>query len=218
MRAAATAVLGVMLALAIAAGHGVEAREASGDGVGDSAPLAISQSGSAETANVTTRDGIELRVSRGASGIRVEGRFTTDASALAAWNVLTDYDSIERFVSSMRDSRVLCRTGDSVLVSQEAIGRLMLFSRRLHATLRIHESRPASIVFEDVLQKDFRSYHGEWRIEDAPGGVAVTYRLEAAPSFSIPDFVARGLFRATAFDLLSQVRAEIHRRAEIAAR
>lgn len=217
MRAITTGILAALTALALVVPRTGWAGDAGGAEGGDLAPLARSLS-AVGVAEAGERDGIELNVARARAVLTIEGRFRTPATSLAAWNVLTDYDSIERFVSSMRESRVVRRTSDSVWVEQEALGRMMMFRRKLHVRLRIHETRPTRIRFEDVLRRDFHTYRGEWRIEEGAAGTTVVYRLEADPSAAIPDFIARGLFRATAFDLLSQVRAEIERRAEIAAR
>ncbi len=159
-------------------------------------------------------DGIAVRVTRGASGLEVEGRCVVHAPVSVVWEVLTDYDGIDGFVSSMRESRVSGRGENHVLVEQVAVGRLFLFRRRFHATLFVEETPQTRIRFEDVLGRDFESYRGEWRIEEQAGRVKILYQVGARPSFSVPDFVARGLFKRTAHELLSQVKAEIERRAE----
>lgn len=159
-------------------------------------------------------DGVTVSVTRSASGFEVEGRCVVRAPVAVAWEVLTDYDGIDGFVSSMRESRVSGRGDRHVLVEQVAIGRLFIFSRRFRATLFVEETPQTRIRFEDVLGRDFQSYHGEWRIEERADSVEISYQLAARPSFSVPDFVARGLFKRTASELLSQVKAEIERRAE----
>ena len=215
--------LGLVLALLLCAATPfvVEASDAGGVEGGDLAPLASSPTVVAPVGAgaENTGDGIALTLSRGPSGITLEGRFATAAPSAIAWNVLTDYDSIARFVTSMRSSHVVGRADDTLFVDQQAVGRLFLFSHRLHTSLRIEEEPQTRIRFEDLLGRDFHSYRGEWRIGPAStGGTAVTYRLAADPSFPIPDFVARGLFRSAARELLSQVRTEIERRAALAAR
>lgn len=155
---------------------------------------------------------VTVQVTRGEAGLEVEGRCPVDAPATVAWQVLTDYDGIRHFVPSMRESRVTERADGHLLVEQVAVGRMLLFSRRFRTTLLVEEVPPTTIRFEDVLRRDFESYRGEWRIEERPGGVEIVYRVGARPSFSVPDFVARGVFRRTARDLLAQVRAEIERR------
>ena len=206
------------LLLCAATSFSVEASAAGGDEGGDLAPLASSLSVSDEAEAASADKGITLTLTRGTSGIALEGHFATAAPSSIAWNVLSDYDGIARFVTSMRSSHVVGRSSDTVFVDQQAVGRLLLFSHRLHTSLRIEEQPQTCIRFEDLLGRDFHSYRGEWRIESTIAGTTVIYRLEADPSFPIPDFVARGLFRSTARDLLSQVRAEIERRAALASR
>ena len=195
-----------------------KARDAGGGEGGDLAPLASSPADEAAEAG-GVEDGIALKLAHGPSGMAIEGRFTTAASPSIVWSVLTDYDSIARFVTSMRSSHVVGRSNDTLFVDQQAVGRLLLFSHRLHTSLRIEEDPQAHIRFEDLLGRDFKSYRGEWRIEPSKSaGATVIYRLQADPSFPIPDMIARGLFRKTARELLSQVRTEIERRAALAAK
>lgn len=174
--------------------------------------IAASQEVAARPADVTAR------VSRSVEGLEVEGRFRVAAPHSVVWAVLTDYDGIHRFVSSMRESRVTARRDDEVMVEQVAVGRLLLFKRQLRATLRVHEEAPGCIRFEDVLHKDFERYQGEWRIEDHGPEVEVTYRLSARPAGSIPDFLARGMFARTVRQLLNELQREIENRAVLAGR
>lgn len=159
---------------------------------------------------------VVVTVARGPSGLEVEGRCAVRAPAAVVWEVLTDYDRIDEFVSSMRESRVAGRGEHHVLVEQVAVGRLFLFSRRFRATLFVEEAPPDLIRFEDVLGKDFESYRGEWRIEERAGAVGIHYRVAARPSFSVPNAIAKGLFRRTVGDLLAEVKSEIERRAAAA--
>jgi len=157
--------------------------------------------------------GVTVRVTKGAEGFVIEGRSRLRATAAVAWDVLTDYDDIDRFVSSMRESRVTGRGSDYLLVEQVAVGRLLFFSRRMTTVLRVHEEPPGLIRFEDVLGRDFDRYRGEWKIVDGGDQIEISYRLTARPSFAIPDVVARGSFQRTVRSLISEVGAEIERRA-----
>lgn len=151
-------------------------------------------------------------VTRGPHGLEVEGRFVVAAPSSVAWAVLTDYDGIDRFVSSMRESRVESRH-DPLLVHQVAVGRLFMIQRRLRTTLRVEEEPPGRIRFEDVLHQDFERYRGEWRIESKGRELEIVYRLEAKPTLALPDLVARGMFERTVRGLLQEVGHEIRRRA-----
>jgi polyketide cyclase/dehydrase/lipid transport protein len=205
----------VMIALVLAAAGG------HGPAWADETVVALADTGSAPAiaaaATVGSND-VAVRVSKGPQGIEVEGRCFVDAPATAAWSVLTDYDGIDKFVSSIRESRV-SRDGDGqILVDQVAVGHVFLFSRHFRVTLRVDEEPPGRIRFEDILHKDFVSYRGEWQIEGTGSRVEIVYRVSAQPSFSVPGFIARGLFKRTVSELLGQVREEIVRRATLAKR
>jgi len=152
-------------------------------------------------------------VTPGPEGLRVEGRFAVAASTATAWEVLTDYDGIPRFVSSMKASHTVERNDGAVVVEQEAVGRLLFFRRRLHTTLHVQESPMSSIRFEDVLHKDFIRYRGEWRIVEHGRSVDVLYQVVARPASAIPDFVARPLFQRAVRQLLTEIEKEIEHRA-----
>jgi len=156
---------------------------------------------------------VRVQVVRSEAGLAVEGHCIVRAPAAVAWQVLTDYDGIGRFVSSMRESRVTSRADHHLLVEQVAVSRLFLFTRSFRVTLFVEEAPPDTIRFEDVLGKDFDGYRGEWTLVPAGDQVELVYRLAVRPHTSVPDRFARGLFRRTARDLLAQVRAEIERRA-----
>jgi len=160
--------------------------------------------------------GVTVTVKPGPDGLEIEGRCRLRAMPAAAWAVLTDYEAIPEFVTSMRESRVTERASDHLLVEQAAVGRLFLFSRRLKTVLLVHEEPPGLIRFEDVLGRDFSTYRGSWRIEGDPDGdeVEIVYELVAKPAFSIPDVVARGAFKRTVRNLIAEVGGEIERRAE----
>ena len=212
-RAAVRGWRGAMLALALPLAAMTPGRAAADEAI----PVEIEALAVSDAAADGPRD-VTVRVSRDPAGLQVEGRCVVEAPAAVAWEVLTDYDGIDGFVSSMKESRVAGRGDHHVLVEQVAVGRLFLFSRRFRATLFIEETPRTKITFKDVLGTDFVSYRGEWRIEDQAGRVTIVYRVGAKPSRSVPDFVARGLFGRTARELLSQVRDEIERRAALEGR
>jgi carbon monoxide dehydrogenase subunit G len=162
--------------------------------------------------------GVSATVSSGAGGIEVEGHFRVHAAPAVAWSVLTNYDSIQNFVSSVQESRITERGDGYVLVEQVAVGKLLFFTRRLRTVLKVQEEPPGLIRFEDVLHKDFEHYRGEWRIEERDSATVVTYHVEARPLASMPEFVARGMFQRTVRQLLTELEKEIADRAALAER
>lgn len=142
----------------------------------------------------------------------VSGTFDAPSSTAAVWDVLTDYERIPSFVSSMRLSRVKeSRRDGTVLVEQEAVGGMFLLSKRVRVLLSVRRD-DGRLSFSDTALSDFRSYDGEWSVRATSSGVAVAYHLRAVPAFSAPGFVVRRAMSKGARQLLEQVRAEILRR------
>jgi len=144
----------------------------------------------------------------------VEGYFTVQSSSETAWNVLTDYENIPHFVSSIRSSRVQRRDTTHTLLEQQSIGRVFFLSRIIRLSLLVQENAGEGITFKDLSRKDFYFYRGFWKIEEIAGGVGVSYVLEARRKFKIPDFLMRGALQKGAEELLGEVQAEINRRTD----
>lgn len=160
---------------------------------------------------------VSLRIEEDRPGWYVmEGSFTVIATPETAWGVLTDYDHIGRFVSSIRTSRVLERHPDHIVLEQEASGGVLFFRRRTLVRLDIYEQPLRHLWFQDTSGRDFLSYSGAWRLDGQPPALRVEYRLEAAPRFYVPGFLARGVFRKSAERLLDEVRLEMMKRSSTA--
>jgi len=143
----------------------------------------------------------------------VRGVFVVPVPVSVVWEVLTDYDGIGRFVSSVRESRLEPQPDGRRLLRQDAVGGGFLVRRRVHVLLELEEDPGRRIAFHDVLGKDFRAYAGEWRIASDSTLIQVDYELEAEFNSAIMRAFCRGAMQHAAEDLLEQVRAEMLRRA-----
>ena len=142
----------------------------------------------------------------------VEGRFVVEASTAVVWEVLTDYDRIDRFVPSMKRSKVAGATEDGgLVVEQEAVGGAFVFTKRVRVRLEVRRDA-GRLDFKDVGREHFWDYSGSWSTAAAPGGTEVVYKLTMIPDFLIPSFMLRSGMRKGARELLTQVRAEMLRR------
>jgi carbon monoxide dehydrogenase subunit G len=143
----------------------------------------------------------------------VRGSFTTHAPIATAWEVLTDYDKIPSYVSSMKESRVEGRSGDTLRVHQVAVVTVLLFHRDATVTLAVTESAPNRIEFVDMLGQDFLRYTGSWSLRTDAASTEVSYTLRAHPRTGPSGWFSRGVMSRLTSDLLAKVRAEIERRA-----
>lgn len=158
--------------------------------------------------------GADVSLHRDAAVYHLIGGFETRASSSVAWSVLTDYDGVGRFVSSVPESRVIRRDSDSVLIEQEASGSLLFFSRRVRLRLLVHEAPPSLISFEQTGSSPFLLYEGSWTITPEAAGCRVDYELAIDPGdFAGPAFIARTALMKNVSRQLDQVRDETERRA-----
>jgi len=142
----------------------------------------------------------------------VVARFLVDQPPSVALTVLTDYEQIPRFMPDIRTSIVRERTTGRVVVEQEAVSGVMLFSKRVHLVLEIEE-RPEAVVFRDRCGVSFVRYEGAWRVSLQNGQTAITYELTAEPSFDVPRFMLKRLFRRDSAEMIKRLQREIATRA-----
>jgi hypothetical protein len=105
-------------------------------------------------------------------------------------------------------SAIVERDEHRVLLEQEAVARMLMFSRRIHLLLDIEEE-PAALRFRDRCGISFSTYSGMWRLEEHGTAVAVKYELEAKPSFAVPGFVLKRLLTRDARMMIDRLRQEI---------
>ncbi len=142
----------------------------------------------------------------------MEGRFSVAAPREVIWEVLTDYDAIHEFVSSMRQSRVKEQHEGYLLIEQESREKFFIFSKKIKVVLEVIEEPPRRIRMKEVSQQDFYLYEGSWEIEDAESGMNVIYSLKSKPSFWVPGFIVKSSMRNNIKTSLKEIRSEIIQR------
>jgi ribosome-associated toxin RatA of RatAB toxin-antitoxin module len=146
---------------------------------------------------------------REARGIySVTARFQVSQSPALALAVLTDYAQIPRFMPGVETSLVLERSPGRAVVEQEAVSRLMLFSKRVHLVLEITESAD-SLIFRDRSGRSFTRYEGTWLLCEVNGETQILYELTAQPSFDVPEFLLKRLLRRDSGQMIEGLRREI---------
>ena len=158
---------------------------------------------------------VSVRSDRGV--YRVAATFATPQPMAVAHAVLTDYERIPRFMPDVRSSRVLERGRDRVVVEQEAVARVLFFSRQVRLVLEVQEA-PANIRFRDRSGQSFIRYEGQWTLREQDGHALIGYELLAEPDFDVPEFILTRLLRRDAGRMIERLQAEIADRALAARR
>lgn len=155
-------------------------------------------------------DDVHVSISEDAEGHDIlNGDFSVSASIPTVWAVLTDYEGMADFVSSIKSSRIVKKEENFEVVEQVMSGKAGIFRKKIHLTLEVLETPPNKLSFRDTSKKSFKSYEGTWKVRDTEGQLSINYYLKAKPDFFSPDFLAKKAFKNTVKMLLTQVRDEI---------
>ena len=154
----------------------------------------------------TWQPAVTVREARGIYS--VTARFQVPQSPALALAVLTDYAQIPRFMPGVETSLVLERSPGRAVVEQEAVSRMMLFSKRVHLVLEITESAD-SLIFRDRSGRSFTRYEGTWLLCEVNGQTQILYELTAQPSFDVPEFLLKRLLRRDSGQMIDGLRREI---------
>lgn len=74
---------------------------------------------------------VSIAITEPGKGIyQIEGILKVAATPHRAWAVLTDYDHMSTFLSSMTHSKVLKRNGHELLLEQSAVGSVLIFKKK----------------------------------------------------------------------------------------
>ncbi len=159
------------------------------------------------TANPTNPDPI-ITVHEAEGVFTVSARFHVPQAPAAVLAVLTDYEAIPRVMPDVTRSVVLSRSADHVVVEQEAVSKVLFFSKTVKLVLDVREGAH-DLRFRDVGGESFELYEGAWHVRRHGNATVVTYQLRARPAFEVPDFLVKRLFRRDAGQLIARLRQAI---------
>src|SRR5690349_9487847 len=100
--------------------------------------------------------------------------FMIETSTPTAWDTLSDYEGLGRFVPTIRKSERVKEESGRTYVAQSMTGQVGLFKKNISLLLEITETKPTRIEFKDISHKSFRLYSGSWQIDRWDNGLAVT--------------------------------------------
>ena len=138
----------------------------------------------------------------------VSARFQVAQPPAVVLAVLTDYANIPRFLPDVTSSTVRERSDSRTVVEQEAVTRMMMFSKKVHLVLEITEESSA-IRFRDRCGRSFEKYEGAWRVAATGAGSEITYELTAQPGFDVPEFILKRLLKRDSTRTIERLTAEI---------
>ena len=150
--------------------------------------------------------------------IHVEGDVVSvDASMLVAatpqevWSVFTDFDHMAQFISNLKSSAVVARSGDAVTIAQagEAAYGPLKFAFESVRELRL---MPVEKIRSHMISGNMKRFAGVTEFAAEGAGTRVTYHSEAVPDRWIPPLIGPRFIEQETREQLSEFRAEVLRR------
>jgi carbon monoxide dehydrogenase subunit G len=152
---------------------------------------------------------VAVREARGVYSI--DARFAVAQPPAAVLAVLTDYDQIARYMPNVKKSVTESRSGSRAVIEQEAVSKMMIFSKRVHLRLEVEEG-PGFLRFRDLCGESFTRYEGSWTVTEERGRTLVYYQLTAKPAFDVPPFILKRLLKRDSAEMVERLRKEVARR------
>lgn len=156
---------------------------------------------------------LQVQVERRGELFHVNASARIAASLEIAWQVLTDYERLPRFVPGILRSKVLIRSGNRVLIEQEGEARFLMFSFPIEIRIEVEE-RPRETVNSRAVSGNMRSMWGRYELQRdaARSGVTLRYFGALEPDFALPPLIGMAALRATIEDQFEAMVREIERR------
>jgi len=154
---------------------------------------------------------IAVHVRQNGNRIAVEVDIPVNATAVEAWNVITDYDNMSKFVSSLESSRILERNGSRVVLYQKGVASRGPLSISFENTREIVLTPPTEIrshlISGDLEESDFTT-----RVIDHGDSAQIINHGEFIPKMWVPPIIGPLLIEAETRRQFQELRAEIMRR------
>ncbi len=163
-------------------------------------------------ASMTASAEPKIRIERNQGAFMIDASLRVDAHHHIAWQVLTDYNNLARFVPGVLTSEIVSGPGEPLLLKQTGQSGFLLFRLPIEVVVRITETPLEAIRFEAV-GGSFKNKQGEWRIERLEDATLLIYRASIAPGFWAPPQIGIAVIGQDVRNKLLGVAREMRRRA-----
>jgi hypothetical protein len=155
--------------------------------------------------------GIDVKVTRDGSTMRVDSELRVHASPRDAWEVLTDYDNMARFVSTLKASSVERRSGNELQVTQRGVVHFGLFEFPFTTVRRI-ELVPYTEIRTTVIDGSMKHSQFVTSIIPATDGTRIIQHGTVVPDIWVPPGIGPAIIAARTRVQWQEFRTEILRR------
>ena len=98
-----------------------------------------------------------------------------------AWDVLTDFDNMHKWVPNVRESKVTAREGNTLTVEQKGVAKFGLLSFNYESTRRM-QLDPKITVLSTQVSGSMRRLVSLMKVSPDGAGTRLDYKLEIEPA------------------------------------
>ena len=150
------------------------------------------------------------RLPQGVRRLAVHLRTAIPVSVL--WEVLTDYDHLDRFIPNLSTSELVLRDGATVRVLQVGSQQLLGLRFSAQVLLELQEVLQDGLLRFRMLKGDFRRFEGSWQMRELPDGSSLIYELTVQGCLGMPIGLIEERLRDDLSSNLHAVEQEARRR------
>ena len=137
---------------------------------------------------------IETRIERQGEYIAVNASVLMQVDARIAWEVLSDYDNLAKFIPDMKTSRVVSRDGNRVLVEQKGEFGFFFYRQPVDVMLEVVEE-PRRRIDARRISGNIRALETHYELKASDPGVKLDYAGRFIPEFSVPPLFGMPMVR-----------------------
>jgi hypothetical protein len=142
----------------------------------------------------------------------VDGRLVLPVSRQQAWAVMTDFDHMARFLSNMRESRVLSVDGNTLTTFQRGLAKFGLVSFSFELTREIKLTPLEKIQTHLISGSTMKKLDSITTLQEENGQLWLVYHSDSIISTWMPALVAKPFIEHETREQFGQMREEMIRR------
>jgi len=150
-------------------------------------------------------------VTRAGDFLQTDAHVDLPVAPAVIWAVLTDYDRYPRFISSMRESKIVAQGPHGPVVAQKGSFSFLFFTQEIDVRLQVSEF-PPNVIDSRALDGDFRVMTGRYELLARGDAVRLSYTGRLQPNFTLPPIIGTSIVRYTLLRNLREMVDEILRR------
>lgn len=156
-------------------------------------------------------DDIQIKIEKIGQVSVVDVSISVPATPRQTWAVLTDWDNLTSFMTNIKASRIVARSGNTVRVKQTLRAKFWPFSFDVELEREI-ELFPYERMQFRLLGGDFDKMEGTVQLVVDPAGTRIVSHAESIPQFWIPPLIGPIMMEHEARNQFREIVEEIARR------